>query len=167
MLPIVLDAADLAIGLAGEGELLERRRASLREAGIEPVSVTADATEALKGLRLLFIAGAGREASAALAERAKASGVLVNVEDETALCDFHMPAVLRRGDLILTVSSGGKSPGLVRIIREWLAERFGPEWCARLGELGRARAAWRSEGLGAEEISTRTRARVEHAGWLA
>ena len=53
------------------------------------------------------------EISAALAGRARAQGILVNVEDEPLLCDFHVPATVRRGDLLLTVSSAGRSPGLV------------------------------------------------------
>ena len=49
--------------------------------------------------------------------RARAGGVLVNVEDVIGWCDFHNPSIVRRGDLLLTVSTGGQSPGLAARIR--------------------------------------------------
>ncbi len=63
-------------------------------------------------------------ASARLAQLARDAGVLVNVEDVPDLCDFHVPAAVRRGDLLLTVSTGGRAPGLSRILREWLETPF-------------------------------------------
>src|ERR1700760_993665 len=70
-----------------------------------------------------------------LATRARAQGVLVNVEDVLPLCDFHVPAVVRRGDLLLTASTGGQVPGLARALRERLAAQFGPEWTGRVKEV--------------------------------
>ncbi len=64
--------------------------------------------------------------------RARALGVLVNVEDVLPLCGFHVPAVVRRGDLLLTASAGGQVPGLARALRESLADQFGPEWTDRV-----------------------------------
>ena len=66
--------------------------------------------------------------------------MLVNVEDRPALCDFHSVAEVRRGDLLLTVSTGGASPGLAARIRARLAAEFGP----RMG--GPARSAARASG---------------------
>ena len=63
-----------------------------------------------------------------LAARARRLKVLVNVEDVLPLCDFHVPAIVRRGELLLTASTGGQVPGLARRLREALAEQFGPEW---------------------------------------
>jgi precorrin-2 dehydrogenase / sirohydrochlorin ferrochelatase len=167
LLPLVLDPANSKVGLAGSGPALERRRAVLADAGIVPVPVALDASEAFLGLRVLLIAGVDREAAAALAGRAKGAGLLVNVEDEPSLCDFHVPAIVRRGDLLLTVSSAGRSPGLVRIVREWLEEHFGPQWAGRVGEASERRVDWRGAGLPPEEISKRTRALVEQNGWLS
>lgn len=155
------------MALAGEGDALERRRAMLAEAGVCPVFVPMEASDGLDGFTLLYIAGADRTASAALAQRAKAQGVLVNVEDAPELCDFHVPAMVRRGELLLTVSSAGRSPGLVRIVREWLAERFGAEWGGRLGDIGKQRDGWRAEGLSPGEIANRTRVLVAERKWLA
>jgi len=82
---------------------------------------------------------------------AREQGILVNVEDVPELCDFHVPATIRRGDLLLTVSTGGKAPGLAKLIREWLEKKLGLEWSDRLHELAQARARWRGEGARAAE----------------
>jgi precorrin-2 dehydrogenase/sirohydrochlorin ferrochelatase len=168
MLPLVLNPKFVRAGIAGEGEGLARRRALLAEAGVDVVTVArgADATQ-LRGLHVLFVAGLPRTIAAKLAETARRTGLLVNVEDVPELCDFHVPAVVRQGDLLLTVSTGGLAPGLSRSIREWLQEKFGPEWRARAAQVGKAREGWRKKGLEPEEVSARTRELVEEKGWLA
>ena len=92
--------------------------------------------------------------AAPLARAARAAGCLVNVEDVIELCDFHNPAQVRRGDLLLTVSTGGKSPGLAARIRSELARTFGPEWSDRLN-----RIAAQARGVAAPRpLSRRARA---------
>ena len=167
MLPIVLNPTAITVGLAGGGEGLARRRRLLAEAGIEPVSVTSDcASEALEDLDLLLLAGLDRDTAEALAGQARDCGILVNVEDVPELCDFHIPAAIRRGDLVLTVSTGGKSPGLARLIREWLEHKLGAEWSGRLKEIASARTRWRREGNSASDVSSLTRDFVETRAWL-
>ncbi len=92
---------------------------------------------------------------------------MVNVEDVPGLCDFHVPANVRRGELVFTVSTCGRAPGLARRLREWLEDAFGPEWSGRLDDVSVARAAWRSKGLAPSEVSERTRSFVAEKGWLA
>jgi precorrin-2 dehydrogenase/sirohydrochlorin ferrochelatase len=164
VLPIVLTPETARIGLAGEGEALERRCSLLAGAGIAAVAVAPDSD--LDGLKILFIAGLASEQSEVLAWRARRAGLLVNVEDMPALCDFHVPAIVRRGDLMFSVSTRGRAPGLARRLREWLEERFGPEWEVWSAELGEARARWRGEGVAAADISVRTRKIIEEKGWL-
>jgi precorrin-2 dehydrogenase/sirohydrochlorin ferrochelatase len=167
MLPITLNPHSLKAGLAGAGEARERRAALLAEAGVEARLLPVDAPdEVLAGLQLLFVAGVPEGEARALAARARALGVLVNVEDVLPLCDFHVPAIVRRGDLLLTVSTGGQVPGLSRALRESLAVQFGPEWTERLRRLSQARARWRSEGLTPAEVSQMVRAHVVGEGWL-
>ena len=164
MLPVSLDPTVLRIGLAGAGGSLAKRRATLAQSGVEPVAVEPDAR--LTGLHLLFVAGLEKPVAAALAARARAQGILVNVEDVPGLCDFHVPAIVRRGDLALTVSTSGKAPGLARIWREWLERTFGAEWQRRLDRLAEVRTGWRAEGHAPDEISRRTRDLVAREGWL-
>lgn len=168
MLPIVLDQDEIAAGLAGAGEGLKRRKALLEQAGVIPTSVDAHApAEALAGLTVLFIAGLERETAGLLAARARASGVLVNVEDEPALCDFHVPAIVRRGDLIVSVSTAGRAPGLARLIREWLEKKLHLEWSRRLDDISGARQSWRAAGHSPSEVSEKTRAMVAGKEWLS
>ena len=86
-------------------------------------------------MRALWIVGLPDDEAAELAALARSERVLVNVEDRPALCDFHSVAEVRRGDLLLTVSTGGASPGLAARIRARLAAEFGPEWADRLALL--------------------------------
>jgi precorrin-2 dehydrogenase / sirohydrochlorin ferrochelatase len=166
LVPIVVVPDNTKIGLAGGGDGLVRRQDWLAEAGVTPVSVPLNATDALSGLRLLFIAGVPLEEASALAERARAAGVLVNVEDVPQFCDFHVPATVRRGDLLLSVSTGGRAPGLSKLIREWLDERFGPQWSYHLDNISHRRAQWRAEGHAPGDVAQRTREFVEKRQWL-
>lgn len=63
-----------------------------------------------------------------LATEARTRGVLVNVIDDVPRCDFAAPAVVRRGELVVAIGTGGASPALARKLREELEERFGPRW---------------------------------------
>jgi precorrin-2 dehydrogenase/sirohydrochlorin ferrochelatase len=167
MLPLVLDPRHVKAGLIGQGAARDRRAALLAEAGMEAVLLPADAADAaIAPLTVLFVAGLGEGESRLLATRARNLGVLVNVEDVLPLCDFHVPALVRRGDLLLTASTGGQVPGLARALREWLAGQFGPEWTGRLKELGHARARWRSEGLSTGQVSENVRDMLARMGWL-
>jgi precorrin-2 dehydrogenase / sirohydrochlorin ferrochelatase len=167
MLPLVLNPLKLKTGLAGRGEALARRAALLAEAGVEARLLSPDASdEILAPLQLLFVAGLPEGEARHLAGRARAFGVLVNVEDVLPLCDFHVPAIVRRGDLLLTASTGGAAPGLARALRGHLADSFGPEWRERLTDLAGERARLRSQGLSPAEVSQKVRALVTEKGWL-
>ena len=169
MLPIVLDPTSLRIGLAGRGDGFARRRALLADAGVEPSIVFEDRLPRpgeVAELNVLFVAGLDDAASEALAKAARAARVLVNVEDRPSLSDFHVPAQIRRGDLLLTISTGGRSPGLAKLLREDLERRFGPEWDAHLAEIATLRESLRAQGLPPSEVSERTRALLEGKGWL-
>jgi precorrin-2 dehydrogenase/sirohydrochlorin ferrochelatase len=168
VLPITINPRVVRVGLAGAGEGLARREAFLAVSGVESVCVAMESSDAaLHRLSVLFIAGMERREAAELARRARSGGVLVNVEDAPELCDFHVPAVVRRGALILTISTGGRAPGLARRLREWLQKRFGPEWDEHLETLGAARAGWRTDGLPPDEVSRRSGELIEIKGWLS
>ena len=167
MLPLVFNPHGVKTGLAGQGEALARRAAFLAEAEVEARLLSYDASDAvLEPLQLLFVAGLPDSEAEGLARRARALGVLVNVEDVPALCDFHVPALLRRGELLLTASTGGSVPGLSRRLREWLGDNFGPEWTHRLRELSAERAKLRSAGFSPAEVSEKVRDLIEEKGWL-
>jgi len=66
-------------------------------------------------------------------------GVLCNSVDEPAHCDFYYPAVVRRGDLQIAISTAGKSPALAQRIRRELEEQFDASYIAWLNWLGSVR----------------------------
>jgi siroheme synthase-like protein len=77
----------------------------------------------------------------AIAADARAAGVLVNVMDDVPNCDFAAPAVVRRGDLLIAVGTGGRAPALASRLRADLSDRFGPEWTELIDLVGRVRTA--------------------------
>ncbi|RUM36736.1 MAG: hypothetical protein DSY57_05150 [Desulfobulbus sp.] len=70
---------------------------------------------------------------------AEALGLPVNVADQPERCTFHVPAVLRRGDLTIAVSTTGKSPALAAMVRQMLAEQYGEEYAQLLSLMGKLR----------------------------
>ena len=165
MLPIVLSSRALQVGIAGHGEPFLRRKEWLFDAGLEPVVI--ESATNMPDVKLVFVAGCEPLEAANIALAARAKGALVSVEDKPSLSDFHAPALIRRGDLVIAVSIGGRAPGLAKMLRQWLDARFGPEWAGYLDEVGGARAAWRAEGVNSGELSRRTRALVAERDWLA
>lgn len=178
MIPVALDPRALHLAVAGRGERAAARLRGLTEGGAAPALFSDDpalgaaadtlppADDALRGVAALWIVGLPETEAAPLAAHARALGVLVNVEDVPALCDFHNVAAIRRGDLLLTVSTAGRNPGLAARLRRDLEGRYGPEWSARTEALSRRRRAWRAEGRGMQEVAGLTAAAVEGEGWL-
>jgi precorrin-2 dehydrogenase/sirohydrochlorin ferrochelatase len=76
----------------------------------------------------------------AIAADARAAGVLVNVMDDVPNCDFAAPAIVRRGELVIAIGTGGRAPALASRLRAELADRFGPEWTELMDVVGRVRA---------------------------
>jgi len=70
---------------------------------------------------------------------ARGAGALVNVVDDIPACDWAMPAIVRRGELLLAIGTGGASPALARKVRERLENAYGPEWAEVLRVLREVR----------------------------
>ena len=77
----------------------------------------------IKGYALAICATDDERINKAAAAEANREKILINVVDRLRLCDFAMPAVIRRGDLLITSSTNGKSPAMAREIRREL-EKF-------------------------------------------
>jgi precorrin-2 dehydrogenase/sirohydrochlorin ferrochelatase len=73
---------------------------------------------------LVFAATNDNAVHQQLWEEAQQHEILINVVDVPRLCNFIMPSILRRGDLCIAVSTGGRSPALARKIRLELEEQF-------------------------------------------
>lgn len=96
-------------------------------------------SEDLDGVDICVAWSSSSEERDMIAREARARGVLVNVMDDIPNCDFAAPAVVRRGDLVIAISTGGRSPALAKRLREELSKRFGPEWEEVLRLLGEVR----------------------------
>jgi len=95
-----------------------------------------------------------------IAGDARALGILVNIVDEPARCDFILPSVVERGDLSIAVSTGGKSPALAKKLRMELDALYGPEYAILLEIMGKLREKMIAEGRPSAENRERFEAVV-------
>jgi precorrin-2 dehydrogenase/sirohydrochlorin ferrochelatase len=167
MLPIVL-VPDLPVLLAGRGGAFAKRRALLEAAGLTRLSLRDGVPphEEIAHARILFVAGLSAAESVAVAAEARSRGIPVNVEDVPPLCDFHMPALLRRGGLLLTVSTGGGSPALAALLRRWLDAMFSGDWTTRMERAALLREELRAAGGTPAEVIGALEALADREAWL-
>jgi precorrin-2 dehydrogenase/sirohydrochlorin ferrochelatase len=109
-----------------------------REGKIE-LAVRAFSSDDLAGAFLAIVATNSRTLNERVYREAQRRNVLCNVVDVPDLCDFFYPAVVRRGDLQIAVSTAGQSPSLAQKIRQQLEKQFGPGYAAWVAELGETR----------------------------
>jgi siroheme synthase-like protein len=154
--PIMLNVAGSLAVVVGAGEVGIRKAQSLLEAGakvrlVAPNASSADGrlagaeilTEAyraehLAGAKLVFACTDRRELNARIAADARAAGAIVNAADQPEDCDFFAPAVVRDGEVILAIGTGGAAPGLAAMLRRRLEialpEKIG-DFAAALSQL--------------------------------
>jgi len=92
----------------------------------------------LEGMFLVIAATSSTELHEQIFEEATTRGVLCNIVDVPALCDFYYPSVVQRGALQIAISTAGQSPALAQRLRKELEVQFGleyEEWVAELGEV--------------------------------
>jgi siroheme synthase-like protein len=104
------------------------------------------------GYRLVIAATDDPAVNRAVYEDGEAEGIWVNSADDPASCAFTLPSVIRQGTVMVTVSTGGRSPALSAWLGARLAEQLGPEYGVLSdllsAERERLKAAGRStEGL--------------------
>jgi len=91
----------------------------------------------LDGVALVIALDEDDAVNAEVYREATARGVLCNVVDQPERCHFYYPAVVRRGQLQIAISTGGVSPALASQIRRDLEQQFDSaysEWVEALGE---------------------------------
>ncbi len=93
----------------------------------------------LDDMFLVIAATADEELNEQVFQEARRRGVLANVVDDPPRCDFYYPAVVRRGDLQIAISTGGHSPALAQRLRRELEQQFPQEYEGWVAELGRKR----------------------------
>jgi len=95
--------------------------------------------EDLDGTFLAVVATASPALNESIYREAQRRGVLCNVVDVPEYCDFYYPAVVRRGDLQIAISTSGHSPSLAQRLRQQLERQFGPGYAPWVAELGATR----------------------------
>jgi len=156
----------------GAGTIAESKIAGLLEAGGRVRVVAPEATpqvrswaqsnsiewhqrsfqpDDLTGMFLVVAATSSAELHQRIFEEATRRGVLCNIVDVPALCDFYYPAVVQRGALQIAISTAGKSPALAQRLRKQLEEQFGLEFEEWLAQLGEVRDKLQSSKLDPEE----------------
>jgi len=93
----------------------------------------------LDGKFLAVAATASESLNKLIYREAQRRGVLCNVVDVPEYCDFFYPAVVRRGDLQIAISTAGQSPSLAQKIRLQLERQFGEGYAAWVEQLGETR----------------------------
>ena len=163
--PVALDLRDRLCLVVGGGPVAEAKVEGLLEAGARVTVVSPELTEPLAawaidariihrpheyrtddldGQQLVFSATDRREVTEVVAADARRRGLWVNAADDPAFCDFLLPSVLRRGRLIVAVSTGGASPGLAARVRQDLEAYFAREYDELVELAAEVRAELRS-----------------------
>ncbi len=168
MFPIALDLKKIPILLIGEGEAYAKRHKQLVEYGATNITSLRGEVEEIQkaSARIVMVAGLSYERSKQLATAARAAGKLVNVEDMNDICDFYFTANVKRGDLVISVSTGGASPTLSRKIRDYIAAKFGAEWENRVVEIADFRKKLKADGKNIPEILVESENFLAVKGWL-
>jgi siroheme synthase-like protein len=159
--PISIDLADKPCLVVGGGKIAFRKTLGLLRAGAQ-VSVVADRfsrdfsrlgrrvrrirrpfrpQDVTASLALVIGATDSLKVNKTVARRCAQVRILCNIVDNPSLCSFIVPAVLRRGLVTISVSTGGASPFLSREVRKRIAAGIGPEYAA----LGRILAGVRKK----------------------
>jgi precorrin-2 dehydrogenase / sirohydrochlorin ferrochelatase len=82
----------------------------------------------LQNTRVVIAATDDPQVNQAVYDEARTNGILINVADDPARCTFHAPAVIRRGQIAIAISTGGASPALAKHLRAEIERTIGAEY---------------------------------------
>jgi precorrin-2 dehydrogenase / sirohydrochlorin ferrochelatase len=105
--------------------------------------------------RFVVAATDQRDVNQAVHDDAEAAGVWVNAADDPERCTAVLPSRVRRGSLLVTISTEGRSPALASWLREQLEGQLGPEHEVLLDLLADERDRIRAEGRSTEGLDWR------------
>ena len=170
--PINLNLDGRPCLLIGGGPIATRKARQLLACGADLTVIAPEITEELRslpvtidqrryapgdlvGFRLIITATADREVDQQIFDEAERLGIWVNSADDPARCSFTLPAVVRRGDVMVTASTGGISPALSTWLRQQLGTIITPEFEAIAAELAAERARIHATGASTEDTDWR------------
>jgi precorrin-2 dehydrogenase/sirohydrochlorin ferrochelatase len=159
--PVYLDIKDRACLVVGGGGVATRKVDTLLECGATVTVVSLEASQALKDLaktqritlkiraynpddledQFLVIGATNNEAlNRQISTDAEARNLLCNIADRPSVCNFILPSIIQRGDLVLAISTSGKSPAFAKKLRQDLEGQFGDAYAVLLELMGAIRA---------------------------
>jgi precorrin-2 dehydrogenase/sirohydrochlorin ferrochelatase len=147
--PLYIDIEGKKCAVVGGGDVAERKVVSLVECGADVHVISPEFTPALKrlaeegrvklirrgykpgdleGAALAIVATDDNDLNRQVHKEASENKIPVNVVDTPELCSFIVPSTVRRGDLIISISTSGSCPALAKNIRKQLQQAFGDEY---------------------------------------
>jgi len=157
--PVILKLAGRLVVIVGAGQVGQRKLKGVLNTGarvrvIDP-TITKESPDTrveflprpyksgdLAGADLVFICTNSPAINQSIAEDAKKLSVWCCRSDHSGSNDFTLPAVLRRNDLTVTVSTGGGSPGLAVLLRDDLSEKIPDSWGIAIEIIAAIRRKW-------------------------
>jgi len=148
-LPVLLKLRDRPCLVVGGGAVATQKVEALLKTGARVTVISPQVTEGierlvaacqlqlvrraygkgdLKGFYLAYAVTGIAALDEQIAQDAESEDVLLNVADRASRCDFLSPSLVQRGDLTITVSTNGKSPGFARLMQKKLECLIGPEY---------------------------------------
>jgi precorrin-2 dehydrogenase/sirohydrochlorin ferrochelatase len=158
--PVNLDIKDRKCLVVGGGDVGTRKVMTLLECMASVTVVSPDASEKLlklagsdmitlvkrsyiesdlEGMFLVICATDNEDLNLQVSEDAGKSNMLCNIVDRPEVCNFILPALVNRGDLVIAVSTSGKSPAFAKKIRKDLEKQYGAEYADFLKLMGAIR----------------------------
>ncbi|MGZ6225825.1 MAG: precorrin-2 dehydrogenase/sirohydrochlorin ferrochelatase family protein, partial [Syntrophales bacterium] len=158
--PLFLDITNRRCVVVGGGDVAERKVARLLDFGAHVVVAGKTLTPGLEAVKkegkikhidadydrsfiddafLVIGATDHDDVNAKIARDGKEKGILVNIVDDPDKCDFILPSLIMQGDLLVAISTGGKSPALAKKLREDMEQLFGAEYQTLLELMGQLR----------------------------
>jgi siroheme synthase-like protein len=126
-----------------------------RDAGRVTADERAFAPEDLDGAWLATTATSEPAVNQAVFDAGEARRVWVNSADDPERCSFTLMSVIRQGDLVVTIGTGGRSPALAAWLKDRLTGELGPEYAVACDLLSEAREAVRATGRTSETVDWR------------
>ena len=140
MYPVVLDLRGRSCLVIGTGPLAEEKVHGLLAAGAVVTHRTSYEESDLEGKVLAIVCGQPPEIAEAVWQEARRRNILINTVDDPPRCGFIAPAIVRRGDLAVAISTNGKAPALAVRLRQRLESELGEEYGRFLALAGTVRA---------------------------
>ena len=156
--PIFINLSDCRVLIAGGGDVAFRKAWQLREYTAEITVVAPDfvsdfeklrgditlrkkvfAFEDLDNCGMVIAATDDYALNTEISRKCRESGILVNAADSPENCDFYFPALVRRDDLVIGISSSGTAPGVAAAVRRILDTRISGHAGRLLSEIGAVR----------------------------